>query len=97
SIYNLIRGLSPSPSAFTMLVDSKGVSTQLKIYSCSIKFFSNAYLTGSLDTDNKTYLAINHPEGQLFITELQLAGRKRLRVADFLRGFALLTPEWHVV
>lgn len=97
SIYNLIRGLSPSPSAFTMLVDSKGVSTPLKIYSCSIKFFSNAYLTGSLDTDNKTYLAINHPEGQLFITELQLAGRKRLKVADFLRGLALLTPEWHVV
>ncbi len=96
-IYNLIRGLSPYPAAFTELV-KEDKALQMKIYS-TVKVTGEEYahmlesngLTsaqpGTVLTDGKSYLAISTADGALSISELQLAGKKRMAVKDFLIGF----------
>ena len=96
-LYNLIRGLSPYPAAFTELVKDDKV-TQMKIYS-TMKVTGDEFtqmltengLTeaapGTILSDGKTYLAIATSDGALSITELQLSGKKRMAVKDFLIGF----------
>lgn len=97
-IYNLIRGLSPYPAAFTELVkDDK--ATQMKIFR-TVKVegeeyaamlaqcgFSTAVEPGTILSDGKTYLAIATEDGAISVTELQLAGKKRMAAKDFLIGF----------
>ncbi len=96
-IYNLIRGLSPYPAAFTELAKDDKV-TQMKIYK-AVKITGDDYADmlsengletaapGTVLSDGKTYLAISAADGALSVTELQLAGKKRMAVKDFLIGF----------
>ncbi len=89
NVYNLIRGLSPFPCAFTELVlpGEAGVSpTQLKIYFGEIREDLHA-APGTVLSDGKTYLAIATQDGAIAITDLQLAGKKRMDVKSFLLGF----------
>ena len=96
-IYNLIRGLSPYPAAFTELVkDDKTI--QMKIFS-TVKVTGDGFrdlleqhgmtsvLPGTVLSDGKTYLAITTADGALSVTELQISGKKRMAVKDFLIGF----------
>ena len=83
-----IRGLSPYPGATTVL-EGEEKSIDVKIYSTDL---CNATLqkesVGSLTTDGKTYIRIVCGDGnQLAIKELQMAGKKRMKTEDFLRGF----------
>lgn len=96
TIHNQIRGLSPYPAAFTMLTGDNFPETPLKIYKSSIKHFKNPEESGTVGTDGKNTIWVNHPEGALYLEELQLAGRKRLKADEFLRGFPLLTGVWKV-
>jgi methionyl-tRNA formyltransferase len=81
-IYNLIRGLSPFPTAFTEL-DGK----LLKIYRAAKDPTPPTLPAGQPDTDNHTYLRFAAPDGYIRLTELQLEGKKRMAVRDFLRGY----------
>ena len=96
-IYNLIRGLSPYPAAFTELTkDDK--TLQMKIYR-TLKVTGEDYAAmlsanslehaapGTVLSDGKTYLAISTADGAISVTELQLAGKKKMAVKDFLIGF----------
>ena len=97
NIYNLIRGLSPYPAAFTEL-EKDGKITQLKIFKTT-KVEGEEYASmlaqsglaqvepGTVLSDGKTFLAIATADGAISITELQLAGKKRMAVKDFLIGF----------
>ena len=97
NIYNLIRGLSPYPAAFTEL-EKDGKITQLKIFKTT-KVEGEEYTAmlaqcglaqaepGTILSDGKTFLAIATADGAVSITELQLAGKKRMAVKDFLIGF----------
>lgn len=87
-IHNLIRGLSPYPAAFTYL-DGK----VLKVYntrfstiedSTEISHFVRNDIT--IKTDNKNYLSFKCADGWLDVLELQLEGKKRMKVDEFLRG-----------
>ena len=49
--------------------------------------------TGTIKSDGKTYLSIICGEGEIFLEELQLAGKKRMLVKDLLAGFR--NPESH--
>lgn len=83
SIHNLVRGLSPYPSAWTKF-DGK----ICKIY--KTRFSSNQSIgkpIGQLETDNKNYLKVQTGNGILEILELQLEGKKRMKVDDLLRGY----------
>lgn len=96
-IYNLIRGLSPYPAAFTELVKGEKV-TQMKIYK-TVKIEGEEYTSmlaqcalesaapGTVLSDGKTFLAIATADGAISVTELQIAGKKRMPVKDFLIGF----------
>lgn len=82
-INNLIRGLSPYPSAFTQLDGKK-----LKIFTSTIDLDSSSLsTTGSYKTDGKQYLKFACNDGYICITDLQLEGKKRMKVEDFLRGY----------
>ena len=81
-IYNLIRGLSPYPAAFTTLHGKK-----LKIFRAEKENRNNSAETGSVETDGKTYLRFACLDGYIRITELQLEGKKKMKVEDFLRGY----------
>ncbi len=96
-IYNLVRGLSPYPAAFTELVKDEKV-TQMKIYK-TLKVENEDFASmlaensltsaapGTVLSDGRTYLAIATADGALSVAELQLAGKKRMAVKDFLIGF----------
>jgi len=81
-ITNFIRGLSPYPTAFTFLNGKK-----LKIFSADIEQFQNLDTLGNFITDYKSYLKFVARDGYISIKELQLEGKKRMHVADFLRGW----------
>ncbi|THU40496.1 methionyl-tRNA formyltransferase [Niastella caeni] len=84
SIYNLIRGLSPYPAAFTYFNEK-----MLKIYKAKKEMYSSPKNPGSVETDNKTYLKFAGKDGYIHVTELQLEGKKRMTIEEFLRGYRL--------
>jgi methionyl-tRNA formyltransferase len=45
-------------------------------------------LIGQIKTDNKTFLKIAANIGFINVTELQMAGKKKLLIAEFLKGFS---------
>ena len=81
-IYNLVRGLSPYPAAFTFLGGKK-----LKIFSTKKEYTTTTENPGEMVTDNKTFLKFACANGYIQVTELQLEGKKKLAIEDFLRGW----------
>jgi methionyl-tRNA formyltransferase len=81
-INNLIRGLSPYPAAFTHLDGKK-----LKIFAASIEKTTPNSTIGTYETDGKHFLKFVCNDGYINITDLQLEGKKRMKVEDFLRGY----------
>ena len=96
-IYNLIRGLSPYPAAFTEIVKGDKVQ-QMKIYK-AVKVTGEDYVAmmascgietaapGTVLSDGKNFIAFATADGAISVTELQLAGKKRMPVKEFLIGF----------
>jgi len=80
-VYNLIRGLSPYPGAFTSL---EGKS--LKIFAATFEEKGHGKVSGSWETDGKSFLRFAAADGWLYIKSMQLEGKKRMAVEDFLRG-----------
>ncbi|MDQ3190573.1 MAG: methionyl-tRNA formyltransferase [Bacteroidota bacterium] len=87
SIYNKIRGLSPYPCAYTELFTNEDKTIQLKIFFATKEFSTTFLSPGSIHSDGKTFLKIAGKNGLLNITDLQLAGKNRMKTIDFLRGF----------
>jgi methionyl-tRNA formyltransferase len=81
-VYNLIRGLSPFPAAFTFLKDK-----MLKIYSSKKETGTTAVASGELLTDNKTYLKFAAVDGYISVTDIQLEGKRKMLIDEFLRGY----------
>lgn len=80
-VYNFVRGLSPYPAAFTTLHDKI-----LKIYQAKPIVEMHNETAGSFVTDQKTYLHIATADGWIDVLELQMEGKKRMGVQEFLRG-----------
>jgi len=85
-INNLVRGLSPYPAAWTNFQNS-GTETGVKIFKASFEQVCHQCQPGNIQSDNKKYLKIACADGFLHILDLQLAGKKRMGIAEFLRGF----------
>jgi methionyl-tRNA formyltransferase len=81
-VYNLIRGLLPYPGAFTLLN-----SKSLKIYKAKKEIIQPVIAAGGYETDKKTFLKFACNNGYILITELQLEGKKKLTVEEFLKGY----------
>jgi len=87
-IRNFVRGLSPYPAAWTTMINtSNGVETSMKVFSVDAESVNCDVEPGAFFTDGKTYLKVGCHRGWIAIRELQLAGKKRMGVEDFLRGF----------
>ena len=80
-VYNFVRGLSPYPAAFSTLHDKI-----LKIYQAKPIVEMHNETAGSFVTDQKTYLRIATADGWIDVLELQMEGKKRMGVQEFLRG-----------
>ena len=81
-IYNLIRGLSPYPAAFSFLEGKK-----VKIFKTEIINTVPTVAAGEFETDKKTFLYFAGSDGYIALLELQLEGKKKMEIADFLRGY----------
>jgi methionyl-tRNA formyltransferase len=92
--YNLIRGLSPYPGAFTILQAPDGKEYLLKIFKTDIEA-GNPKKAGMMETDGKNYLKISCADGFLNIRELQLQGKKRMQTGALLRGFKI-NEKWRI-
>jgi methionyl-tRNA formyltransferase len=87
-VYNFIRGLSPYPAAWTELgIDNHTVN--LKIFKAAFKLTTHHLPHGKLESDGSTFLRVAVHDGYLYIMELQIAGKKRMGVGEFLRGFKI--------
>ena len=93
-VYDFVRGLSPYPAAWTEWT-AGGKQTVMKIYQTAKEFAAVSEPVGTVLTDGRTYLKVALADGYLHIESLQLAGKKRMAVADFLRGLQAGT-ELHV-
>jgi methionyl-tRNA formyltransferase len=82
-VRNFIRGLSPYPAAWTRFEDKT-----FKIFKAEA-LENTAYTLepGQLQTDNKTFLHVQTASGVISILDLQMEGKKRMLVQDFLRGY----------
>lgn len=85
-VYDFIRGLSPYPAAWTELSVGDKV-LELKIFAASKEFCTHQQTVGTVLTDHKSYMKVALEDGYLNILTLQLSGKKRMEVTDFLRGF----------
>lgn len=86
-IYDFIRGLSPYPAAWTELCMADGNRQMLKLYETEKIFTTHEMKTGDIRTDKKTYFQIAVKDGFINVLSLQLAGKKRISVDEFLRGY----------
>ncbi|HMF73370.1 MAG TPA: methionyl-tRNA formyltransferase [Flavitalea sp.] len=82
TIYNLVRGLSPYPGAFTMLEGKT-----LKILKAEKIISAVREEPGTFLTDGRTFLKFAASDGYLNVLDLQLEGKKKMQVQEFLRGF----------
>ena len=81
-IYNLIRGLSPYPAAFTELGDKT-----IKIFQSEKEMILPTTKTGRWESDKKTYLKFACKDGYIHLKDVQLEGKKRIPIEEFLRGY----------
>ncbi|MEQ8904274.1 methionyl-tRNA formyltransferase [Ekhidna sp.] len=83
TIRNFIRGLAPYPAAWSMLHGKV-----LKIYEATKANQGTNKPIGGFYSDGKNYIRVNTKDGTLNVLDLQLEGKKRMNVQDFLRGYS---------
>lgn len=81
-IRNFIRGLAPFPAAWTVWNGKT-----FKIFKGVLSNKKMNLAPGEIDTDGKTYLTVKTADGGLDILDLQVEGKKRMEITDFLRGY----------
>ncbi|MCU4162994.1 methionyl-tRNA formyltransferase [Carboxylicivirga caseinilyticus] len=86
AIRNKIRGLSPYPTAWTELEMNNGKLISIKIFNAIISD-KLQLKPGTIESDNKTFIAIGTNDKAILITDIQLAGKKRMLTQELLRGF----------
>ena len=80
-VHNLIRGLSPFPGAFTHVHDKL-----LKIYLSTKEITIPKNEPGTLISDGTSFIKFACSNGYIHVLQLQLEGKKKMNVVDFLRG-----------
>lgn len=83
-VHNFVRGLSPFPAAWTML-DGQ----ELKVLRTEKEVMAHEHTPGELFSDGRSFLKYSTLDGYVKVLELQLQGRKRMGVRDFLNGYVL--------
>lgn len=85
-IFNFVRGLSPYPAATATMTDGKGAPVQMKIF--AVEYVpSEGSIVGEIKSDRKKVLEIGVKDGFIKILSLQISGKKKISVEEFLRGY----------
>lgn len=85
TVRNFIRGLSPYPAAFTTIQNTSGDTLQLKIFDCQF-VATTSPAPCRIETDGKKNMSIGVANGKINIISLQMSGKRRTDITDFLRG-----------
>lgn len=93
-VVNLIRGLSPYPGAFTTLVKEDRTSLICKIYEASFQEAIHTDPPGSILSDGKKYLNAAVSDGYVSIGSIQLEGKRRMGITEFLAGMKLTSGRY---
>lgn len=88
NIFNLVRGLSPYPGAFIMMNEKI-----FKIYKAKKEIIFPTIPEGEYETDGKTFLKFACDNGYLHLTEVQMEGKKKMSIEEFLRGFRFASNQ----
>ena len=88
SIVSLIRGLSPLPCAYTFLDGKK-----LKVFAAAIEESAVAETPGTVAGETAAGLRIAALNGYVLLKEVQLEGKNRLPIRDFLMGFRIVPGQ----
>lgn len=83
-VYDRIRGLSPYPAAYTVF---KGKT--LKIFSAELLNKEPGIQPGGFLSDDKSFLRFACKDGFICAKDVQLEGKKRMKIDEFLRGFRI--------
>ena len=94
-VCNFIQGLSPFPGAYTHLSNNSGISFTLKVFFATAHHETHSHHAGRVVTDNKNYLNIYLRGGYIAVEELQLSGKNRMKIKDFLNGLKI-EGEWFI-
>ena len=89
AVYDFVRGMSPYPAAWLELADVEGKVVAVKVYEVAKEFAEHNFETGTLLTDGKSYAKVAVKGGYVSLVDVQLAGKKRMPIADLLRGFSI--------
>ncbi|MEG1838335.1 MAG: methionyl-tRNA formyltransferase [Bacteroides sp.] len=89
TVYDFVRGLSPYPAAWAELCLPDSEPVAMKVYETAKIEKSHQLVNGTALSDGKTFLHIAVQGGFISVLSLQLAGKKRLSIAEFLRGFRM--------
>ena len=87
AVYDFIRWLSPYPAAWTELVAPDGKCMVLKVYQTEKRLATHTFPVGSIHSDGKSYVDVATADGYIRLLSVQLAGKKRMPIHDFLNGF----------
>ena len=88
TVRNLVRGLSPYPTAWSLIVNkSTGEEIQTKVFFAETANHNKTEQSGTIKSDLKKTLLVACGMGWLNITDIQIAGKKRMKTDEFLRGF----------
>lgn len=81
-IHNQVRGLSPYPAATTELAGKN-----IKVFRTHFELTETNVTPGTWQTDNSTSLRFAANDGWVYVDDLQMEGKKRMEIKEFLRGF----------
>lgn len=89
AVYDFVRGMSPYPAAWCELADEAGNTVALKVYEVAKEACAHEKECGTLVSDGKSFIKVAVDGGYISLLSVQLAGKKRMPVADLLRGFSV--------
>jgi methionyl-tRNA formyltransferase len=94
-IVNKIRGLNPIPTAYTLIFNENDVEIYLKIFKAKAEIENHNLEIGKIQSDNKSFLRISVPDGYVSLLEIQISGKNKVKIADFLRGHQV-NEHWKI-
>jgi len=92
-IHNFIRGLTPYPGAKSFF--RQGSETlSFKIFESQLEITAHKHKPGFIMSDGKYFLKVACRNGYVYITGIQLEGKKRMNIVEFLRGHKI--TKYHI-
>ena len=88
-LQSTIEGLRSITRIDLCVLDAEGKEVALKVYEVAKEPCAHGKECGTLVTDGKSYVKVAVEGGYVSLVEVQLAGKKRMPVADLLRGFSI--------